>query len=222
MKIVAIGAHFDDVECGVGGTLAKYIKQGAAVHVIVMTPSGYERYDGTNGRTEKAARYEGLNALRMLGLKLPEPYLTLLNFPTKLVPNDPAAIEAVEKVLVEEAPDLIFTHFVNDNHAAHANTARVTLAAARDFGSVLQYEPFIGRNMWGFYGSVYSIFDGDCMHKKGSAMRAHTTENNKYGEAWIESTVARARMHGCEYSKEEKMFGEVFMPTKLDLEWSQT
>jgi len=37
MRIVAIGAHPDDVEFGCGGTLIRFIKSGWEVQLIVMT-----------------------------------------------------------------------------------------------------------------------------------------------------------------------------------------
>ena len=36
-KILAIGAHFDDVDLGVGGTLAKLSKQGKKVYKLTLT-----------------------------------------------------------------------------------------------------------------------------------------------------------------------------------------
>ena len=35
--IVAIGAHLDDIELAAGGTLAKAIRDGHDVHMIVMS-----------------------------------------------------------------------------------------------------------------------------------------------------------------------------------------
>ena len=39
MKILAIGAHLDDIELACGGTIAKAIKAGNQVKVIVMSKS---------------------------------------------------------------------------------------------------------------------------------------------------------------------------------------
>lgn len=41
MNILAIGAHFDDVELGCGGALAKHTSSGDQVTVYVATKSGY-------------------------------------------------------------------------------------------------------------------------------------------------------------------------------------
>ena len=40
-KILAIGAHFDDIELGCGGTLAKHARAGDNVYAYVATLSGF-------------------------------------------------------------------------------------------------------------------------------------------------------------------------------------
>ena len=40
MKILAIGAHLDDIEIACGGTLAKAVESGHTVKVLIMSKSG--------------------------------------------------------------------------------------------------------------------------------------------------------------------------------------
>ncbi len=40
MRILAIGAHPDDIEFGCGGTLIKYARQGHDIFLLVMTEGG--------------------------------------------------------------------------------------------------------------------------------------------------------------------------------------
>ena len=65
--IVAIGAHLDDIELAAGGTLAKAVRDGHDVHMIVMSQSGYTDYDGNVKRTNEIAMQEGKNAAKVLG-----------------------------------------------------------------------------------------------------------------------------------------------------------
>ena len=60
--IVAIGAHLDDIELASGGALAKAIREGHDVHMIVMSQSGYTDYNGKVMRTDETAMQEGKNA----------------------------------------------------------------------------------------------------------------------------------------------------------------
>ena len=66
-RILAIGAHLDDIELACGGTLAKAIKDGHAVKMVVLSRSGYTNYNGQVMRTDDAAMQEGRNAARVLG-----------------------------------------------------------------------------------------------------------------------------------------------------------
>ena len=40
MNVLAIGAHFDDIELGCGGTLAGHVRRGDNVYAYVATVSG--------------------------------------------------------------------------------------------------------------------------------------------------------------------------------------
>ena len=59
MNVLAIGAHFDDVELGCGGTLAKHKAKGDSVFVYIATESGYRAADNTVIRDNDVARREG-------------------------------------------------------------------------------------------------------------------------------------------------------------------
>ena len=48
MRILAVGAHLDDIEIACGGTLAKAIENGHDVKVLIMSKSGYTNKDGGN------------------------------------------------------------------------------------------------------------------------------------------------------------------------------
>ena len=46
MKILAVGAHLDDIEIACGGTLAKAVAAGHQVKVLIMSKSGYTNKEG--------------------------------------------------------------------------------------------------------------------------------------------------------------------------------
>ena len=110
--IVAIGAHLDDIELAAGGTLAKAIREGHDVHMIVMSQSGYTDYNGKVMRTDETAMQEGRNAARILGCK----DLDILDFSNKDIAYDSKTVEAIEKRINIIKPDIIFTHWPFDTH----------------------------------------------------------------------------------------------------------
>ena len=69
MNILAIGAHFDDVELGCAGTLARHIAEGDNVYIYVVTLSGYSNQNKKIVRSNQVAKKEGLKAMKILGVK---------------------------------------------------------------------------------------------------------------------------------------------------------
>ena len=69
MNILAIGAHFDDVELGCGGTLARHVLDKDNVFVYVATLSGFSNHNGEMIRKNSVAKSEGEKAMKILGVK---------------------------------------------------------------------------------------------------------------------------------------------------------
>ena len=59
-KILLIGAHYDDIELGCGGTIAKLIKQGADVTAIIITDSEIKNEKNKIIRSKKIAKMKVL------------------------------------------------------------------------------------------------------------------------------------------------------------------
>ena len=55
MKILAVGAHLDDIEIACGGTLAKAIAAGHQVKTLIMSKSGYTNIKGNVQRSDDTA-----------------------------------------------------------------------------------------------------------------------------------------------------------------------
>lgn len=53
MNVLAIGAHFDDVELGCGGSLARHIANNDTVYIYVATDSAYGTYGGNEIEAER-------------------------------------------------------------------------------------------------------------------------------------------------------------------------
>jgi len=105
-KILAIGAHPDDIEFYAGGTLAKMAGEGELIFVIAT--------DGRNGTHDKnnliklaqKRRFEQEKAAKIIGAKK----IIYLNFKDGGLERETTALKAkILKILLAEKPDLIFT-----------------------------------------------------------------------------------------------------------------
>lgn len=196
LRLLAVGAHLDDVEIACGGTLARAVARGSQAKILVLSGSDYQNYDGELRRTKDAALAEGQAAAATLGVEL-----EVLDFETKDIPHTSAAVEAIESRLDAWRPDIIFTHWPFDTHQAHRGVSLSTVSASRYFHSVLMYEPMMpaARSYAAFRPQVY-VDISDYIDVKIEALKAHTTEYNKFGDRWIDAIEARSRLRGFEMS----------------------
>lgn len=204
MKILAVGAHLDDIELACGGTLAKAIDNGHVVKMVVMTESDYKNFDGKTLRTKEEASEEGRAAAKALGIK----DLEILNFPIKDVPYNSKSVETLDKIITTFNPDLILTHWNFDTHQDHRNTSLATISAARYKNNILMYEPFppSGRSYAPFNPQIY-VDVSKSMDKKIESLKKHESQHKKYGDNWIEAARGRARLRGFEiYSEYAESF----------------
>ena len=212
MKILAIGAHLDDIEIAAGGTLAKAVENGHKVKVLIMSKSGYTNKEGKIQRSDDLAVKEGLNALHTLGLK----DIDILDFPTKDIPFHSDVVNAIDLVMSKFDPDIIFTHHPFDTHQAHEGVAKATIAAARRKNTVFFYEPIqpSGRSYVAFKPCLYVDIE-QTIEKKIKSLRCHKSEYNKFGaENWVEGVKSRCGFRGYEIGKK---YAEAFEILRLEM-----
>lgn len=216
MKILAIGAHLDDIEIACGGTLAKAVESGHTVKVLIMSKSGYTNNSGKIQRSDELAVKEGLNALHTLGIQ----DIDILDFATKDIPFCSDVVHAIDLVLADFKPDIIFTHHPFDTHQAHEGVAKATIAAARRMNTVFFYEPITpsGRSYVAFKPHLYVDIEST-VEKKIESLKCHTSEYNKFGaEDWIEGVRCRSGFRGYEIGKK---FAEAFEILRLEMSFNE-
>lgn len=180
MNILAIGAHFDDVELGCGGTLVKFSKSKDNVFIYVATLSGYSNYKNKMVRSDKLALEEGRGAAKILGAQL-----LCGNFKTlKLEFTEELSMELL-KVIETKKIDLIFTHWPGDIHHDHNALARASLHAGRHVKRLLMYRSNWYHSPMDFRGDFY--FDiSQTWELKKKAIMVHKSEYERIGKKWIE------------------------------------
>lgn len=118
-RVLAFGAHPDDLEVGAGGLLARLSAEGAEVTIaIVSIPSNTEQR-----KAEAKAAADVLDA-----------DLFILNEDKPCRVEDIAMHELVrrmDQVVGDVRPDLVITHSANDLHWDHSLVNRATVSALR-------------------------------------------------------------------------------------------
>ena len=216
MKIMAIGAHLDDIEIACGGTLAKAIAAGHQVKALIMSKSGYTNKEGGVQRSDDVAVEEGVQALRTLGIA----DIEILDFPTKDIPFRSDVVNAIDVSMAKYNPDIVFTHHPFDTHQAHEGVSKATIAAARRKNTVFFYEPITpsGRSYVPFKPALYVDIEAT-LDKKIESLKCHKSEYNKFGaEDWIEGVRCRCGFRGYEIGKK---FAEAFEILRLEMSFDE-
>ena len=129
LKLLAIGAHSDDIEIGCGGTILKLIEQGTVSEVCWVVLTGE-----TTRATEAAQSAEAL-----LG-DAPDTRVILKDFRDGYFPYEGARIKDFFEALKGEfAPDVVLTHQRSDLHQDHRVVCELTWNTFRDH-LILEYE----------------------------------------------------------------------------------
>lgn len=180
MKIMAIGAHFDDIELGCGGTLVKHIEEGNEVTMLVVTNAEYFNYNGDLRRTKEVALREGKTAAGIIGAKL-----ICGDLKTKTLAYSWRLIEFLNEQIDALRIELVYTHWDQDVHQDHSAVGRATVSAGRHISRILMYQSNWYATTVNFRGTFYVDISGHT-EKKIAALRSHETEYHLRGEEWIQ------------------------------------
>ena len=127
-RVLAVGAHPDDVEIGAGGTLSGHVRAGDEVTVLTMSR-------GQRGGDQDERARESRIAADRLGAEL-----VLGDLPDTAIPDHGESVDLVESVVRRIEPDVVYVHSSNDLHQDHRATHRATLVAARRVPVVRCYQ----------------------------------------------------------------------------------
>jgi LmbE family N-acetylglucosaminyl deacetylase/CheY-like chemotaxis protein len=117
--VLAVGAHPDDVEIGVGGILASHRAAGDSVAILTMSR-------GAKGGNATDRESESLASAEQLGARL---FLEDL-VDTEILSTGPT-VAIIERVVAEVNPTIVYTHSAHDRHQDHRAVHEATLVATR-------------------------------------------------------------------------------------------
>ena len=113
-KVVCFAGHPDDPESGCGGTLAKLVNMGHEVTIIYLT-TGEAGIEGkTHNEAAAIRKQEAINACAILKAK---PVFAGQIDGATIMDNE--WLVKVQKMIADEKPDLVFTHWPIDSHKDH-------------------------------------------------------------------------------------------------------
>ena len=127
--VICIGAHPDDVEIGMGGTVAGLVRRGLSVLCIDLTDG-----EPTPRGTHEARMDEAQHAAGLLGMER-----VTLDLPNRSLFDTVEARSAVAEFLRLERPHLMFVPYPVDAHPDHIAASSIA-TAARFYGKFTKTE----------------------------------------------------------------------------------
>lgn len=180
MKVLAIGAHYDDIELGCGGTVAKHVDDGDQVFAYVATLSGFNDTAQAVIRSNEVAQEEGARALEILGVTLlPGRFKTL-----ELEFAEPLNVEIL-RIVEKQQIDLVYTHWNGDIHHDHSILAQASFHSCRHVPRMLLYRSNWYHTPLEFRGNFYVDISAQ-WERKAAAISAHRSEMERTGNRWID------------------------------------
>lgn len=127
-RVLAIGAHPDDVEFGCGGVLLRHRDAGHEVHILTLS-GGEKGGDSFVRQGESVAAAKALGAqIRFGGLLDTE------------IEEGSETIRVISRTVKDVNPKIAYIHSANEVHQDHRNAHRAALVALREVPNVLCYQ----------------------------------------------------------------------------------
>ena len=127
-RVLAIGAHPDDVEIGCGGTLARHRAKGDVLNILTLSR-------GAAGGDVNVRMAEAYRAAELLGAKL-----HLANLRDTHISEGGKTIEIIDTAVREVRPTHVYIHCSEDTHQDHRAAHAASVVATRGVPNVYCYQ----------------------------------------------------------------------------------
>ena len=202
-RVVALGAHCDDIAIGAGGTLLTLCaaRPGLRIDALVLSGGGTEREEEEHAAL--TAFCPGAE-LRLTVLKVPD---------GRLPAHWEQAKEALELLRARTDPDLILGPHPGDAHQDHRGLAELVPTAFRDHLTlgyeIVKWDGDLGRP------SAYQPLWPEVAAEKVALLRRHYPSQHR--RSWFddEAFLGLARIRGIECGDR---YAEAFHTRKLTLD----
>ncbi len=125
MRVLAVGAHPDDLEIACAGTLAKYVEDNHKVTMAYVTNGEMGHFQIPPRELARIREEEARKAAEVIGAEF-----IWLGLPDEFIFHDLVTRMKIIDVVREAKPDLIITHSPNDYHPDHVEVSNIIFAAS--------------------------------------------------------------------------------------------
>jgi len=197
-NILAIGAHYDDIEIGCAGTILKHIEKGDNVY-FAITHTDEHRTGNIVDRL-----HEQDKALELMGISKEPRYLFLF----AETDTDSEIIGVLDQI----KPDIIYCHYDKDTHQAHRRTFGIGQAVGRKQQiTTLFYD---SGSTYEFYPNLFSMID---YKKKDEILKCYKSQI-ECGAINLDRVKKKNSYWASIVTSDPKEYAEGFVSRKLKWE----
>jgi bacillithiol biosynthesis deacetylase BshB1 len=220
LHILAFGAHPDDVEIGMAGTIAKFVNRGYQIGICDLTLAELS----SNGTVELRKK-EAEKARHILGVS----ERMNLNFPDRGLYKQADYIRKIVTVIRTYQPKIVFAPYFDDRHPDHGSCAKLVEEAVFSSG-IYKYQdeqlqaPHKVKSIYfyminGFHRPSFLVDISETMPQKLASLQAYesqfvktrNTVDTPLMNGYIPTVESRERLFGREIGVE---YAEGFISPK--------
>jgi LmbE family N-acetylglucosaminyl deacetylase len=205
-KVIVFGAHPDDLEIGMGGTVAKLVRLGYNVNLVIATLPNFVKTDTKEGR-----KSEAIDSAKILGCSTPE----FLDLAPDEITFGRNFVNKVDRIIQKYEPEVVFTQWIGDSHQDHQALTKAVIAACRDQKDVFMYETTIpgGITEHAFRTQLFVDISTTIDIKK-SALNCFHSQIIRCGQIWIPAVLGRCSYRGYQMNVNQAEAFEVIRVSK--------
>ncbi|MGB3453639.1 MAG: PIG-L family deacetylase [Moheibacter sp.] len=207
-KVLALAPHADDIEIGMGGSIARLVQNGYEVKIINLIIPCEDVYGQSSETAKKIRMAESVKSAEIMGVEMEtldlDPYTFGYNRETT---------KLFDQIIRDFDPGHVFMTWEHDSHQDHQALAKIVYGATRkNRCSVYMYETMIpgGISTYAFRPQMF-INISDHIEQKKQSIDAYKSVfgNNSIAEAIIGRASFRGSQIGVKYAEAFEVVKEI-------------
>jgi LmbE family N-acetylglucosaminyl deacetylase len=192
-RILFVGAHHDDLELGLGGSVKRWSSEGKQVFAAFLTNSQWIAPDGQVLRKPDLAEADCERSAALLGF---QPLHLKLSNAMDLVPTDSHVVKLLN-IIASARIDTLITIWQHDAHPTHRATNAIAMAASRKIPNILTV-----RISWNSVSEAWKpsffVDVSRTLEDRIAALRCYADEWGRTGALWEKYIRNSAAIYGLE------------------------
>lgn len=207
-KVLALAPHADDIEIGMGGSIARLVQNGYEVKIINLIIPCEDVFGQSSETAKKIRLAESVKSAEIMGVEMEtldlDPYTFGYNRETT---------KLFDQIIRDFDPGHVFMTWEHDSHQDHQALAKIVYGATRkNRCSVYMYETMIpgGISTYAFRPQMF-INISDHIEQKKQSIDAYKSVfgNNSIAEAIIGRASFRGSQIGVNYAEAFEVVKEI-------------